>query len=150
MIGWLLDTHVISEMAKPGCDPRVAAWAESLDENHLFVSILSLAEFDKGIANLADGSPFRLRLEAAVGALEARFRGRVLPLDVAVVRRWGRMSGEIQRATGKAPPVIDTLLAATAIEYGLGLATRTVKDVRHSGAVVFDPWSNEPQNHGPG
>ena len=63
----------------------------------------------------------------------------------AVVRRWGRLSGDIKRASGKAPEVIDTLLAATAIEHDLCLVTRNVKDVRHSGAAIFNPWIDDPR-----
>lgn len=144
MIGWLLDTNVISELARPGCDPKVAAWARGCDEDRLFISILSLAEYDKGINNLPLGLPARGRIEVAVTALETRFQGRIIPLDDATVRRWGRISGDVQRTTGKAPPVIDTLLAASAIKNDLYLATRNVKDVRDSGVVVFDPWNDDP------
>lgn len=144
MIGWLLDTNVISELARPGCDPKVAAWARARDEDRLFISILSLGEYDKGVNNLPVGSPARGRIEAAVAALEARFSGRVVSLDDAKVRRWGRISGDVQQTTGKAPPVIDTLLAASAIENDFYLVTRNVKDVRDTGVVVFDPWNDDP------
>lgn len=144
MIGWLLDTNVISELARAGCDPKVAAWAQAQAEERLFISILSLAEYDKGIHKLSATTPGRARLEAAVAALEARFAGRVVSLDDAVVRRWGRISGSVQQSTGHPPPVIDTLLAATAIEHGFYLATRNVKDVRGSGAPIFDPWNDDP------
>lgn len=75
--------------------------------------------------------------------LLARFAGRVLPLDDDAVRRWGEISGTVKRATGHAPPVIDTMLAATALCAGLYLVTRNVRDVRNSGAVVFDPWTDD-------
>lgn len=144
MIGWLLDTNVISEIASPRCDPRVAAWVGAQDEERLFISILSLGEYDKGIANLPLDAAARQRFGAAVLALEERFVGRVVSLDDAIVRRWGRISGEIQRIAGQAPPVIDTLLAATAIENDLYLVTRNVRDVRDSGAAIFDPWTDDP------
>lgn len=66
-----------------------------------------------------------------------------------MVRRCGRISGSVKRLRGLAPPVIDTLLAATAIEYDLCLVTRNVRDVRDSGAVVFDPWTEEPPDFSP-
>jgi len=144
VIGWLLDTTVISELARAECTPSVAAWARAQTEDRLFISVLSLGEYDKGVNKLPVESPLRTRLEAAVTALEARFAGRVVSLDDAVVRRWGRISGAVQQATGQAPPVIDTLLAATAIEHDLYLATRNVKDVRASGAAIFNPWNDDP------
>ncbi|TIU13762.1 MAG: type II toxin-antitoxin system VapC family toxin, partial [Mesorhizobium sp.] len=76
-------------------------------------------------------------------ALAERFGHRVLSLEDEVVRRWGRISGAGKRASGHAPPVIDTLLASTAIEHDLYLVTRNVKDTRPSGAVVFDPWNDD-------
>ena len=144
MIGWLLDTNVISEIASPKCDPRVAAWARGEAEDRLFISILSLGEYDKGIANLPLDAAARQRFGAAVLALEMRFAGRIVSLSDAVVRRWGRISGETQRIAGKAPPVIDTLLAAAAVEHDLYLVTRNIKDVCDSGAAIFDPWADDP------
>ncbi len=144
MIGWLLDTNVTSEMARAGGDANVAAWAQAQDEDRLFISILTLGEYDKGVNNLPPEAPARSRIEGSVAALEARFAGRVLSLDDRIVRRWGRISGTVQRATGTVPPVIDTLLAATAIEHDLYLATRNVKDVRETGAAIFDPWHDDP------
>jgi predicted nucleic acid-binding protein len=63
-----------------------------------------------------------------------------LSLSDAVVRRWGTISGRVKRETGHPPPVIDTMLAATAIEVDLYLVSRNTKDLQHSGAAVFDPW----------
>ncbi|MEX2650629.1 MAG: type II toxin-antitoxin system VapC family toxin [Alphaproteobacteria bacterium] len=140
MKGWLLDTNVIAELARPICDPRVAAWADGVPEDTLFISVLTLAEYDKGIATLALDAPQRARYAAALSALEARFAGRVLSVTDAVARRWGRISGEVRRIVGQSPPVIDTLLAATAIEHDFCLVTRNVRDVRSTGALVLDPW----------
>jgi toxin FitB len=144
VIGWLLDTDVISELARPGCDPKVAGWARTENEDRLFISVLTLGEYDMGIANLPEGSPARARIAAAVTGLEARFVGRIVALDNATVRRWGRISGAVQRKTGRAPPVVDTLLAASAIENDLVLVTRNIGEVRDTGADLFDPWNGGP------
>ena len=69
--------------------------------------------------------------------------GWTLPLGDEVVRRWGAISGRVKAQTGHAPPVIDTLLAATAIESRLYLVSRNTRDLAHSGAVVFDPWRDD-------
>jgi toxin FitB len=142
--GWLLDTNVVAELARANGDARVAAWASSALDRHLFMSVLTLGEYDKGIAALPQTSALRPKVEAHVLALEQRFAGRILQLSDSVVRRWGRISGSVLASTGKAPPVIDTLLAACAVEHGLHLATRNVKDVRDSGASVFNPWTDDP------
>ncbi len=149
MNGWLLDTNVIAEIARNGGEPEVRDWARRQDEDRLYISVVTLAEYDKGVANLPVDSPARGHIEALVAALEARFAGRVLSVTDEIVRRWGRVSGTVQRATGTAPPVIDTLLAATAIEHDLCLVTRNVKDVRDSGATVLDPWSGDADGFEP-
>ncbi len=143
MIGWLLDTNVIGSLMALNGAPSVKAWAASQDEHRMFVSILTLAEIDKGISNLSEGHPTRPRHLLALAMLEERFSGRVLPLADGVVRRWGRLSGTILRETGDAPSVVYTLLAATAIEHDLHLVTRNVRDVAHAGASVFNPWTDD-------
>ena len=145
MIGWLLDTNVISELARLGCDAKVAAWARLQAEDRLFISVLSLGEYDKGVHNLPVGSPARGRILEAVADVEVRFAGRTVSIDDATIRRWGQISGVVQRRAGRMPPVIDTLLAASALENDFYLVTRNVKDVRDSGAAVFDPWRDDPE-----
>ena len=144
MIGWLLDTNVLAELANPQGSARVQAWAAAQDEQALYFSILTLGEYDKGLNYLPSSSPSRPRIEAAIAALQARFAGRVLPVSDAVVRRWGAISGSVKQATGQSPPVVDTMLAATALEHGVWLVTRNVRDVQHSGAAVFNPWTDDP------
>jgi predicted nucleic acid-binding protein len=144
MNGWLVDTNVISEAAGAKPDRRVERWISSQPEHKLFLSILTIAEYEKGIQNLPPGDKRRPRLQQAVTALEGRFSGRILSVSDQIALRWGLISGEVKRLTGHAPPVIDTLLAATAIEHTLYLATRNVADVVNSGAVVFNPWKDDP------
>jgi toxin FitB len=108
--------------------------------------MLALAEYDKGIHDLPDDHPNRPRFIAARDGLADRFAGRIVSVGDAVVRRWGVISGTIKRLTGHSPPVIDTLLAATALEHDLYLVTRNVADVRASGAQIFDPWMDDPAN----
>lgn len=143
MKGWLLDTHVLSAVANPNGAPSVKAWATAQPEHQMFLSVLALAEYDKSIHNLEPDYPDRSRYIAARDALAKRFSDRLLSVDDAIVYRWGAISGEVKRRTGQAPPVIDTLLAATAIEHDLFLVTRNIKDIRHSGAVIFNPWEDE-------
>lgn len=144
MIGWLLDTNVVIELINPKGARRVKDWAASQDENRVFLSILTLGEYDKGIHNVPDDHPLRPRFIAARDALAARFSDRTLSVSDAVVRRWGAISGTAKQLSGQSPPVIDTLFAATAIEHDLYLATRNIRDVRASGAALFNPWDDDP------
>jgi toxin FitB len=144
VIGWLLDTNVITALINRNGAPSVKEWAAAQPEDRLFISILTLGEYDKGIHNLPAEHAERSRYLAARDALEARFKGKILSVDDRVVRRWGVISGTVQRETRTAPSVIGTLLAATAIENEMFLVTRNVKDVQLSGAAVFNPWTDDP------
>jgi toxin FitB len=142
--GWLLDTNVVSALSGARPEPRVAKWIAGQPEHSLFLSVLTLAEYRKGIANLNPGSKLRPRLLQSVAALEARFYGRILSVSDPIVLRWGSISGDVKRLTGHSPSVIDTMLAATALEHSLYLATRNVTHVALSGAAVFNPWKDDP------
>lgn len=144
MIGWLLDTNVIAELISPGGSARVKTWAGGQDEATLHLSILTIGEYEKGIAHLADDEPRRPSFMTMRDSLIVRFGERLLPVSDPVVRRWGVISGHVRRGTGHPPPVIDTLLAATAIEHDLYLATRNVRDVQASGVALFNPWKDDP------
>jgi predicted nucleic acid-binding protein len=143
--GWLLDTNVVAALINPNGAPRVKSWAAAQPEHRMFLSVLTLGEYDKGIHNLAADLPERSRYIAARDALESRFARRIVSVDDAIVRRWGAISGATKRQTGHSPSVIDTLLAATAMEHDLFLVTRNTKDVQHSGAAIFNPWENDPE-----
>ena len=144
MIGWLLDTNVIAEIISQGGSPRVKAWAAGQDEATLHLSILTIGEYEKGIANLPDDDPRRPIFMNLRDSLVERFGERLVPVSNFVVRHWGLISGHSRRETGHPPPVIDTLLAATAIEQDLYLVTRNIRDVQSSGAALFNPWEDDP------
>ena len=146
MIGWLIDTNVTAEIISLGGSARVKAWAAGQDEATLYLSVLTLAEYDKGIANLPDDDARRALYTTTRDSLAFRFSDRLISVSDAVVRRWGTISGTVRRQTGHPPPVIDTLMAATALEHDLYLVTRNVRDVRHSGAAVFNPWEDDPNS----
>ena len=109
----------------------------------MFVIVPTLGEYEKGLANLPADSPRRAVVAAAIAALETRFAGCILPVGNATVRRWGTISGLVKLQTGQTPPVIDTILAATAIEYDSRLVTRGIRDVQCSGASLLNPWTED-------
>ena len=143
MKGWLLDTNVIAEMMRPKPDRRVQRWFVAQPEHTLFLSILTMAEYQKGLHHLGPGDPLRPRLELLALRIEKRFASRVLTVSDPVALRWGAISGEVKRLTGHSPTVIDTMLAATALEHNLYLTTRNTAHVAHSGAIVFNPWTDD-------
>jgi predicted nucleic acid-binding protein len=133
------DATVLSELIKPGPDRRVVDWIETTDEDMLFLSVLTLGEIRKGIGALRPGAR-QARLEAWLeSGLRPRFAGRILPIDESVAGRWGAISSSAA-AAGKPVPVIDGLLAATALDHNLTLVTRNTADVMRAGVAVFSPW----------
>lgn len=140
MSGFLLDTNIISELVKRKPEPKVATWIDSTDENLLYLSVLTLGEIRKGIVSLRDVSR-RVVLEAWLDSdLTLRFAERILPINRAVADRWGRLAADASAA--KSPlPVIDGLLAATALDQNLTLVTRNTQDIAATGVPVFNPWN---------
>lgn len=142
--GWLFDTNVVSALSAADMPAHVRGWISGLAPERCFISVLTLGEYDKGIANLPEDHAERPRLQGLRDDVASHFAGRILPVDAAVARRWGMISGSILGRTGRAPPPIDTLIAATAIEHNLYLVSRDVDDLRPSGAAIFNPWTDKP------
>ena len=141
MSGFLLDTNVISELVKPRPEISVTTWVEDTDESLLYLSVLTLGEIRRGIAALPQ-SRRRAILEAWLNKdLRARFEDRILIIDQNVADRWGLLTA-VARNSGIALPVIDGLLAATALEHNLTLVTRDTAQIPSMGVSVFNPWQN--------
>jgi toxin FitB len=137
--GFLLDTNVISELVKPRPEASVTAWVEDTDESLLYLSVLTLGEIRRGIAALPQ-SRRRATLEAWLDKdLRARFEDRILVIDQEVADRWGLLTAAA-RNSGIVLPVIDGLLAATALEHNLTLVTRDTGQIPSMGVAVFNPW----------
>jgi predicted nucleic acid-binding protein len=141
MTGFLVDTNCISEVVRVKPEPRVLAWIEAADESLLYLSVLTLGEIRKGVAALPQ-SRRRSRLETWLEVeLQARFSGRILPIDVAVADRWGLLAANA-KASGKPLSAIDGLLAATAIHHNLTVVSRDVSDFTHVPVQVLNPWES--------
>ena len=139
-MAYLLDTCVLSELAKPRPDAGVVQWLEAADEARLYLSVVTLGELEKGIARLP-ASARRTRIERWVRQeLAARFEGRILDVDRKVAERWGAMSGASE-ARGAPLPVIDALIAATGLAHGLEVVTRNTADLERCGARCVNPWT---------
>lgn len=139
--GWLLDTNVVSELRRGRrCHPGVRAWAEAVSPATCFLSRVTLAEIRFGIERATDPA-FRAELDAWLrDGVRAWFGERVLEVDENVLLAWRRLAWAGQKANYTyAQP--DGLLAATALEHGLGVVTRNTADFARAGVALLDPWS---------
>jgi predicted nucleic acid-binding protein len=133
---FLLDTNILSELRKGArCDPNVSNWAAKESGQAHYISVLSLGEIRKGIEllrkkSLADCMPFEIWLQK----LQSDYANCTIAITAEIAERWGELSAL------RPLPVIDSLLAATALEHGLTLATRYTKDFDGLGITIVNPF----------
>ncbi|HET7922953.1 MAG TPA: type II toxin-antitoxin system VapC family toxin [Gammaproteobacteria bacterium] len=139
-MSYLLDTCFLSELLKPQPDAGVVEWVSGVEEERLFVSVLSLGEIQKGIEKLKNGRR-RRRIQTWLDQdLNSRFHNRILPLDLQTALGWGEICGMSEK-NGHPLPVIDSLLAAAARARNLVLVTRNGKDFQVYPVTVLNPWN---------
>jgi len=135
-LSYLIDTNVLSELRNRKANANVVAWMQARPRQSLYLSVLSLGEIRKGIESVADPA-FRQALSDWLEVeLPNYFTARLLGIDAQVADRWGR----VQAAARRTLPAIDGLLAATALQHGLTLVTRNVKDFAGLGLPLINPW----------
>lgn len=131
--GYLLDTNVVSELAKRRPNAAVFSFLERIEQRRTYVSVLTLGELRRGVVRRGERET---ELSRWVDRIELRFARRTLPIDKEVARVWGELSA------GRSRPVVDTLLAATAMVHGLVLVTRNTRDVADAGVDLLNPWQS--------
>lgn len=136
-MGYLIDTNILSELQKGNrCHASVQRWYAATDSDELFLSVLVIGEIRLGIERLRRRDAIQaVRLEQKLLAVETLMVGRILPVTQAIAEHWGHINAPDPL------PVIDGLLAATALEQDLTLVTRNVRDVERSGVRWLNPFS---------
>jgi predicted nucleic acid-binding protein len=136
---FLLDTVTISELRRRQRDPAVVAWIERQRTTDLFVSVISIGEIERGIAQQRGTDPgFAGSLAAWLDRVLALYGERVLPFDLQTARRWGALSAAFGDESA------DLMVAATALEHGLTVVTRNASDFEPTGVAVLNPFSRRP------
>ena len=134
---YLLDTNVLSEIRKPNGNARVKAFVNSLREEDLFFSALSIGEIRFGIEKLPPGPKKTELLVWLTQKLPEWFENRIISLDADTMAEWGRLQAE----TAKTLPLFDSLIAATALVLHLTLVSRNTRDFeRVPGIILLNPW----------
>ncbi len=134
---YLLDTNVLSEARRRRPEPKLVAWLEATESSDLYLSVLTIGEIRMGITRRRRKDPTAADiLEHWAREIEETFSDRIIPVDTSIARIWGELNRE------RPLPVVDALLAATAIKHDLTLVTRNVKDIASTGVSLINPWTD--------
>ena len=137
-MSYLLDTNVVSEIRKKVPDPGVSAWFASVPDDELFLSVLAVGEIRQGIERLARRDLAQAEIfEQWLGRLVHAYDDRIVPISARVAEAWGRLN------VPDPVPVVDGLMAATALVHDWTLVTRNVDDVASTGVRLLDPFARE-------
>jgi predicted nucleic acid-binding protein len=133
--GYLLDTNVVSETRRARPNERVMSFIDSVEDEGLYLSVLTVAELRRRVEIMRRSNPDgALRLRAWVDDTESDYAERILPVDLTVARLWDVLSADRGRL------IVDTMIAATALVHDLTLVTRNTAHVQGLGLSLVNPW----------
>ncbi len=133
----LLDTDIVSALRRPDRHPQVTLWVAMQRPEELFLSAVTIGEIWRGIAQQERRDPpFARDLTAWLARLLTLYRDRVLPIDIPIARRWGRLSASLGHDSA------DLMIAATALEHGLTVVTRNVRHYEPTGVKILNPFED--------
>jgi len=136
---YLLDTCVISELVSKRSFPAVVDWIDSIDDEHIYLSVITIGEIKKGIEKLPDSTRKEHLTEWLEEDLLSRFQGRILGVETSVMFTWGILTAKLEKQ-GTPMPAIDSLIAAITLHGNLTLVTRNVQDFERANVSLFNPW----------
>lgn len=141
---YLLDTNILSETIKPKPEARVLAWLSAQVPSELFLASLTIGELMRGARKIKEKQR-RDRFEKWIEKdLTQQFENRVLPFDGMAAKIWGRLMGDGDRR-GRTPSAADAQIAAVAIDHGLTLVTRNLKDFEQFDVKILSPWEGKDE-----
>lgn len=135
-MSYLLDTNVVSELRKGRrASPSVLRWFAETPDEDLWLSVLVVGELRQGAERVRRRDPVIAgRLDRWIKKLVEDFDERIMVIDRATAERWGKLN------VPDPLPVVDGLLAATALTHDLTLVTRNGRDVATTGVRILDPF----------
>ena len=133
---FLIDTDVLSELRKRSRNEGVVAWMESTRSTDLFLSVVTIGEIERGIVQQRNRDPaFAVALAGWLDRLLMTYGDRILGIDLAVARCWGRLSGTAGHGGA------DLMIAATALEHGLTVVTRNTRHFDPTQVPTLNPFA---------
>jgi toxin FitB len=140
----LLDMCALDELRRLEGNPAVKAAVSLIPDDRLYLSALIVGEIAKAVTLLPNGRKKRA-LSSWLNTLESQFAGHILPMDHETAHVWGAISARAQQV-GLLLPVVDGLLAATALRHGLHIMTHNTNHLAATGALIIDPWTESAKN----
>ena len=136
---YLLDTCVVSELIRSTANENVVSWMENVNEEDLYLRVLTLGEIEKGIEKAIDVKRKRTLQLWVENDLKQRFEGRIIAIDLNIAVKWGATQG-MAELLGKPMPTIDGLIAISALVNNCIVVTRNVSDMEQSTVEILNPW----------
>jgi predicted nucleic acid-binding protein len=134
-VSYLLDTNVVSEFRRKAPDAGASAWVASVKSGELYLSALVVGEIRQGIERLALRDPAQAApLDSWSQRLVTTYADRIVPVTLEIAETWGRLNA------GSPLPVVDGLLAATALVHDWTFVTRNGADVERTGVRLLNPF----------
>jgi predicted nucleic acid-binding protein len=138
-VNYLLDTCVLSEFTRRKPNEKVIRWVDGIDEEKLFLSVITIGEIQRGIERLLESHRKTELLDWMNNGLIERFGQRILPLETQTMFLWGSLTARMENS-GHRMPLMDSLIVASALQHSLIIVTRNVSDFIPCGAQVINPW----------
>jgi len=139
-MSYLIDTCCISELIKKEPDVNVVNWFSSVEETHLYMSVITLGELRKGVEKLPVSRRRNKLSDWLNDELTARFKNRIIDITVREINVWGTILAQAE-LSGRPMPAVDALIASTAKVHNLTLVTRNIRDFEYSGVTLVNPWN---------
>ena len=135
---FLLDTDVLSALRRRDRHPEATGWLAAQETSDLYLSVMTVGEIQRGVAQQEQHNPpFAQDLASWLARVLTWYGDRIIPFDGSTAQRWGRLSASLGHDS------VDLMIAATALEHGLTVVTRNIKDFAPTGVGVFDPFGGQ-------
>jgi len=140
-LNYLLDTCIISELAKPTPNENVINWLNQTPNERLFLSVITIGEIRKGLTKLPE-SKKKNRLTNWLNTLLEDYQARIYSINLTIAENWGNIQGKAEN-NGTPLASLDSLIAAVAYTYNLIVVTRNESDFTASNVTLLNPWNNK-------
>jgi len=134
-MSFLLDTDILSAIRRKQRDQNLEKWLLSINSLDVYISVVTIGEVERGITQQRRNNPaFAEDLQRWLDTILQRYQQRILPLSISIAQRWGRLSAELGHNSA------DLMIAATALEHNLIVATRNTRHFEPTQVSLINPY----------